>query len=64
VQVDTRLSDQARTVVGDHTRVRQILTNLLSNAIKYNVQGGRVLVSSYMTPDGKVALDIGDTGAA
>jgi len=34
VQVDVRLFDQARLVLGDPTRVKQILTNLLSNAIK------------------------------
>jgi PAS domain S-box-containing protein len=33
-------------VVGDATRVKQILTNLLSNAVKYNREGGRVVVSA------------------
>ncbi|MES2960672.1 MAG: CHASE domain-containing protein [Pseudomonadota bacterium] len=63
VQIDVRLFDQARIVLGDHTRVKQILTNLLSNAIKYNVDGGRVLVSSHTTPGGKVALEVTDTGS-
>ena len=36
----------ARRVLGDATRVKQILTNLLSNAVKYNVDGGRVHVAS------------------
>ncbi|MCP5285858.1 MAG: CHASE domain-containing protein [Burkholderiaceae bacterium] len=38
-------------VLGDETRVKQILTNLLSNAVKYNVDGGRVAVD--------VAVDLG-----
>ena len=29
-------------VLGDATRVKQILTNLLSNAVKYNRDGGRI----------------------
>ncbi|MFN3297299.1 CHASE domain-containing protein [Caldimonas sp.] len=31
-------------VMGDATRVKQILTNLLSNAVKYNREGGRVWI--------------------
>jgi len=63
VQIDLRLFDQARLVLGDDTRVKQILTNLLSNAIKYNTEGGRVLVSSHVTAGGMVALEVSDTGA-
>ena len=63
VHIDVRLFDQARAVLGDHTRVKQILTNLLSNAIKYNVEGGRVLVSSHITASGRVALEVSDSGA-
>jgi CheY-like chemotaxis protein/nitrogen-specific signal transduction histidine kinase len=62
VSVDVRLFDQARLVLGDHTRVKQILTNLLSNAIKYNVEGGRVLVSSHLSTAGRVSLEVSDTG--
>ena len=29
-------------LLGDATRVKQILTNLLSNAVKYNCDGGRI----------------------
>ena len=62
VQIDVRLFDQARLVLGDDTRVMQILTNLLSNAIKYNLEGGRVLVSSHVTASDMVALEVSDTG--
>ena len=62
VQIDVRLFDQARLVLGDPTRVKQILTNLLSNAIKYNVEGGRVLIGSHINASGMVALEVTDTG--
>ena len=62
VQIEVRLFEQARAVLGDHTRVKQILTNLLSNAIKYNVDQGHVLIASYTTAAGRVALEVSDTG--
>ena len=50
-------------MIGDATRVKQILTNLLSNAIKYNHGGGRVSVSSRQADAGMVAIEVSDTGA-
>ncbi|MEO5771830.1 MAG: CHASE domain-containing protein, partial [Burkholderiaceae bacterium] len=62
VRIDVRLFDDARLVVGDATRVKQILTNLLSNAIKYNVAEGSVLLSSHTAANGQVVLEVTDTG--
>ena len=62
VRIDVRLFDDARLVVGDPTRVKQILTNLLSNAIKYNVADGNVLLSSHTATNGRVVLEVSDTG--
>ena len=63
VRIDVHLNEAARAVVGDATRVKQILTNLLSNAVKYNVEGGQVVVSSRLAEDGRVALDVNDIGS-
>ena len=63
LHIEVRLADHARSVVGDATRVKQILTNLLSNAIKYNVEGGQVIVSSRLAEDGRVAVEVNDSGA-
>ncbi len=62
IEIAVRLFDGACAVRGDHTRVKQVLTNLLSNAIKYNVDGGRVLISSHTTARDMVALEISDSG--
>ncbi len=62
VQIEAHLGAGARTVVGDATRVKQILTNLLSNAVKYNVEGGSVVLASRLCGDARIALDVIDTG--
>ena len=36
-----RWTGARRAVLGDATRIKQILTNLLSNAVKYNGDGGQ-----------------------
>ncbi len=51
-------------VLGDPTRMRQIITNLVSNAIKFTDQGG-VKVILHMTADGdqpRFAIDVVDNG--
>lgn len=49
-------------VVGDPSRLRQIIRNLLSNAIKFTPQGGRVLVEVEQAGSG-IEIKINDTGA-
>lgn len=53
--------DEARSVYGDKERLSQVLTNLLDNAIKYNVDGGRVDIST-RNADGGVHIEIADSG--
>ncbi|MEO8844077.1 MAG: ATP-binding protein [Kofleriaceae bacterium] len=48
-------------VLGDRTRVRQILDNLLSNAVKFTASPGHVLVAATRETD-VVAIDIADSG--
>jgi len=56
--------DIPELVVGDSTRVRQILNNLLGNAIKFTHEG-HVVVKASATPEGegyRLALNVSDTG--
>ncbi len=50
------------TVLGDATRVKQILTNLLSNAVKYNTEGGRIHIASRLLGTDAVEMIVSDTG--
>ena len=61
--------DDARRVLADPTRLKQVLLNLLSNAIKYNHVGGSVQVSwqrlngSAQGVDGeRVRIEVSDNG--
>ncbi len=55
-------------VIGDRTRIKQVLMNLLVNAIKYNKPGGAVAVqqtsarSSSSSPLASIRLTVRDTG--
>jgi PAS domain S-box-containing protein len=56
------LDPAVSSVLGDATRVKQILTNLLSNAVKYNVDGGRIHVASRSESADHVEIAVTDTG--
>lgn len=48
-------------VVGDVTRIRQVLVNLLGNAIKFTGQGG-ITLSARREQDGAIRFGVRDTG--
>jgi len=49
-------------VLGERTRLRQLLLNLITNAIKYTPRGGRVELSSILRGPHEVAIAVRDTG--
>jgi len=59
--VPVRAGTLDEVVVGDATRLRQVLLNLLSNAIKYNRPGGEVRVDAQRQGD-RVLLRVADDG--
>jgi PAS domain S-box-containing protein len=63
IRVTERLEPGATAVLGDATRLKQVLTNLLSNAIKYNRQDGQVTVSARRLRGGeRIEIAVSDTG--
>ncbi len=60
--VTTDLAEGTGVLMGDATRVKQILVNLLSNAVKYNTEGGRIHVAARVRPHDMVEIAVTDTG--
>jgi PAS domain S-box-containing protein len=61
IVISQALAPDAVRVQGDATRVKQILTNLLTNAAKYNVDGGRIHVST-QSNGVEVEISVTDSG--
>jgi signal transduction histidine kinase len=49
-------------MIGDPSRISQVVANLLSNAIKYNQDGGSIAVTTEIIL-GDAVLTVADTGA-
>jgi signal transduction histidine kinase len=48
-------------VIADEDRLSQVISNLLSNAVKYSPDGGKVVISGQVRPDG-VVVSVTDEG--
>jgi len=61
LELTTTIDPAAGPILGDPSRLQQIVMNLLSNAIKFTRPGGRVEVC-LSRPDSRVRLEVRDTG--
>lgn len=63
IQIDCGLEAlEGLRVLADPVQLKSVLINLLSNAVKYNRQHGRVFITAKGTQEGKVRIEIRDTG--
>jgi PAS domain S-box-containing protein len=62
IRISQALAPGTSALLGDATRVKQILTNLLSNAVKYNIDNGRVHVASRLAAPDVIEISVIDTG--
>ncbi|MEG4494663.1 chemotaxis protein CheB [Microcoleus sp. D3_18_C4] len=61
IQIESRLSPLKPKILGDPSRLQQVVWNLLSNAIKFTPAGGRIEISlDYI--DGMAQIQVSDTG--
>ncbi|MDP1901640.1 MAG: CHASE domain-containing protein [Rubrivivax sp.] len=62
IRIDEVIAPGLGAVLGDTTRLKQVLTNLLSNAVKYNHEGGVVTLTARRLDDGHIEVAVADTG--
>jgi PAS domain S-box-containing protein len=62
ITLQVQLAADAQHVLGDETRLKQVISNLLSNAVKYNKPGGRVELSTRRAADNRLEVRVLDTG--
>jgi signal transduction histidine kinase/CheY-like chemotaxis protein len=61
IRLEAELEPEARDVVADRSKLKQILTNLLSNAVKFTPPGGRVRLAAARR-DGRLEMRVEDSG--
>jgi hypothetical protein len=62
IELATVFGNEPVTVVGDPSRLQQVVWNLLTNAVKFTPPGGRITVTTRVE-DGTWKVEVADTGA-
>jgi PAS domain S-box-containing protein len=62
VQLSLDVSGAPAAIMGDETRLRQVLLNIIGNAVKFTPQGGRVDVRAQANAGGEIRIEIRDSG--
>lgn len=62
IRISVRISDGDTRVNGDRRRLVAAVSNILSNAVKFSTIGSEIDVTSSVSDDGELSLQISDTG--
>lgn len=62
IALRAELDEPLPGLVGDETRIQQVLLNLLFNAVKFTPRGGTITLEAGLSPDGEYRLAVTDTG--
>lgn len=62
VEMNVQPGGKLPQIIADEKMLDDLFANLVSNAIKYTLPGGTVNVSTSLFPDGRVKLEVSDTG--
>lgn len=62
LQVDLQLKADRHLIHTDAARLQQVFWNILRNAIKFTENGGQITITTANDPDGKIQIEIADTG--
>lgn len=62
IDFDVSVAPGVPMVIADKRAMRQMVLNLVSNAVKFTPENGTVRLSAFVEPDGRVALQVSDTG--
>jgi two-component system, chemotaxis family, CheB/CheR fusion protein len=62
IQIQSRLASAPEKILGDPTRLEQILGNLLTNAIKFTPAGGTIEITLEYV-DAQAVIQVSDTGS-
>src|ERR1700733_1383590 len=61
VKIESHITDRGVKVLGDESRLQQVVWNLLSNSIKFTAKGGRIDVTARAL-DESFEIEVTDTG--
>lgn len=61
IELVSELPSETITVIGDESRLSQVITNLVTNALNHTPEGGRITVSAMLDTD-QVMIKVQDTG--